>query len=210
MTSYYTYRITCTHPASTEKYYYGFRKTNKSPLDDNYWSSSSYVKQAIQKYGLEHFNKKIIKVFDNPEDAISHENRLHEKMQVDQHPLFFNKCKSTKWGYRVTGLVLSGKTYEEIHGEQRAAELKAQRSRDMKAYRQKNPVNGSKNPNYGNKWSDEQKRVLSEKHQGEKHPTFGWFWITNGHVSKKVPPGSEIPVGFTRGRKRTWKNQYGK
>ena len=210
MTTYYTYRITCHHPESKEKYYYGFRKTEKNPTDDNYWSSSKYVREAVKKYGIEFFSKKILKQFEDPHEAISHESRLHERLKVDVNPLFFNKCKSTKWGYRVTGLILAGKTYEEIHGEDRARELKRERSLSMKRHRQKHPVNGSKNPNYGNKWSLEQKKALSEKHKGTNHPTYGWFWINDGSVSKKISPDDTIPAGFVRGRLRTWKNQYGK
>jgi hypothetical protein len=60
---------------------------------------------------------------------------------------------------------------------------------------------GEDNSNYGNKWSDEQKRKLSEKRIGENHPTFGWIWITDGIISRKINPTIEsIPEDWRRGR----------
>ena len=60
---YYVYRITCSHPNSIEKYYYGYRSSKLLPKDDNYWSSSKYVIDAIKKYGSSFFTKKIVKIF---------------------------------------------------------------------------------------------------------------------------------------------------
>jgi hypothetical protein len=210
MTYYYTYRITCIHPNSKEKYYYGFRKSSKHPLQDNYWSSSKYVKESMAKYGLNYFKKKVIKIFDVAENAIEHESLLHERLNVDKNPLFFNKCKSTIWGFRSTGLILSGRSYEEIHGPERAKELKKQRSDDMKKWRADHPVSGSNNPNYANKWSEEKKAEFASKRQGADHPAHGSMWINNGIESKKILKSDTIPEGWVKGRLRTWKNQYGK
>lgn len=212
MTHYYTYRITCTHPNSIEKYYYGFRKSDLPPKEDNYWSSSKYVKEAILKYGIKNFKKKIIKVFDNSHDAISHESLLHERLSVDKNPTFFNRCKSTKWGYRVTGLMLSGRSYEEIHGSEKAELLKAQRSASMKQWRLNNPdsIRGANNPNYGNRWTAEQKNKLAAGRQGPNHPAYGQMWINNGSISKKIYKLDDVPQDWVRGRIRTWKNQFGK
>lgn len=43
-----------------------------------------------------------------------------------------------------------GKSYEQIHGETRATELKQSRSTSMIAHRQLNPIGGKKNPNFDN------------------------------------------------------------
>lgn len=212
MTYYYTYRITCIHPESVERYYYGFRKSSVHPKLDEYWSSSKYVKEALAKFGKSFFKKKIIKIFESAEDAIIHESKLHEKFKVDKHPKFFNKCRSTVWGFRSTGLVLSGKTYEEIHGVEKAKTLKSERSESMKQFRREHPesVVGSNNPNYGNKWSDEKRKVFAENRQKENHPAYGLIWINDGVSSKKIRNTENIPDGWCRGRIRTWQNQYGK
>jgi hypothetical protein len=207
---YYVYRITCYHPDSDQKYYYGFRKTNKNPNDDIYWSSSKYVKHAIDEFGVEYFSKKIIGIYKIREAAIEKEILLHEKFQVDKNPLFFNRAKQSKFGYNCTGDILKGKTYEELYGKERANEMKRHRSIAMKKHRAISSIAGNQNPNYGNKWTDDQKQKLSEQRQGNKHPAYGWFWVNNNVESIKLPPGSDIPIGYTKGRIRTWKNQHGK
>lgn len=199
---YYVYRITCTHPDSNEKYYYGYRKSKTSnPHDDNYWGSSKYLKEAIDRYGYEYFNKKILFTFDDHYEALGMESKLHHRLDVDKNKLFFNRSKQTGLTYGCTGEVNRGKTYEEIYGEEVAHKLKKERSEAMKRHRKENPVTGENNPNFGNNWSEEQKKNLSKQRQGKNHPAYGWFWITNGVDSKKVPPNTEIPEGWCKGRK---------
>lgn len=194
----YVYRITCTHPDSIEKYYYGSRSCDCLPQEDvYYWSSSKYVKNAITKYGRSFFRKKIIKIFENQADAIKFEIYLHEKFDVSKHILFFNKSKQTIWGTHCTGSVNKGKTYEEIYGYQKASILREVRSKKSMGKNHK----GIHNPMHGRKHSNESIIIMKECKRGDKHPTFGWFWITNGVASKKIPPDSIIPEGWKRGRK---------
>jgi hypothetical protein len=196
---YYVYRITCFHPNSKEKYYYGFRKS-VDPINDNYWSSSKYVKDAISNYGISYFKKKILKIFDNRIEAAKYESFLHEKFNVDKNEKFFNKCKSTIWGYNCTGDILAGKTYEEIHGLEKAASLKSARSQRIKQTISEGKFKGSNNPNYGNKWTEDMKNKMSEIHCGENHPQYGYIWINNLVEEKKIKPNSEIPNGWFPGR----------
>ena len=199
---YYVYRITCTHPHSIEKYYYGVRGTNKTPDQDFYWSSSKYVKDAIGTYGIVFFKKKILKTFADRQSAIAHEIFLHEKFNVDKHPLFFNRGKQTAWGFNCTGAVLKGKTYEEILGEEKAKQLKKQRSECQKKIANNK---GTNNPMYGKKHTPESKKKHSLKVSGDKHPQYGYFWVTNGVENRKINPLTDIiPVGWWKGRKTIW------
>lgn len=194
---YYVYRITCHHPLSEEKYYYGSRGSSIAPEQDNYWSSSKYVKEAIGQFGLEFFTKKIIKTFDTKEESLELEIRLHEKLSVDKHEKFFNRSKQSKWGYNCTGTVNKGKTYEEILGIERAAELRKLRSTNAKRKDNK----GKNNPMFGKKHSEEMKNKLSNDRTGDLHPTFGWKWITDGITSRKINPTvTDIPNGWVYGR----------
>jgi hypothetical protein len=80
-------------------------------------------------------------------------------------------------------------------------------------------VLGEKNPNYGNKWSKEQKEKLSEYRKqfiGEKNPMYGKkrkdlsernkkpkHWMTNGEVDKLIlieDYDYYISIGFQKGR----------
>lgn len=194
---YYVYRIICFHPESICKYYYGYRSSKIDPILDNYWSSSSYLKEAIAIYGKQWFKKKIIKVYYNKKDALSMEIKFHEKFQVHTNPLFFNKCKQTKLGFYCFGDTIRGKTYEEIHGEEKANLLRKQRSEKAKGKNNK----GVNNPMYGKNHTKEVKKYQSSLKQGEKHPQYGWSWITNGVENNKVNlKKDKIPQGWKLGR----------
>ena len=202
----YVYRITCLNEMSVEKYYYGSRSSKLEPKSDDYWSSSKYIKIAIDKFGIKYFKKKIIKTFLTREDALKYEMLLHEKFSVDKNPIFFNKSKASNFGIKITGLFSKDKTYEELYGEEKAKKLKIIRAENFK----KIDKNGIKNPMYGKKHSEEMKMKLSIDRQGEKHPAFKSFWITNGKENIKLKYGSKIPSGFYLGRTHSFKENFQK
>lgn len=65
---------------------------------------------------------------------------------------------------------------------------------------------GSKNPNFGNKWTDEQKKAMSEKLNKVKriNPMLGKIRINNGIVNSSINIGEEVPKGYKMGMIR-WK-----
>lgn len=69
----YVYRITCLHPETPPEYYYGMRTSNVVPDQDNHWSSSKTVKEAIKKKGLQYFRKKLIAVYSTKTQALAYE-----------------------------------------------------------------------------------------------------------------------------------------
>ncbi len=52
----------------------------------------------------------------------------------------------------------------------------------------------------GHEVTAETRSKISNSLKGTKHPQFGSFWITDGIVSQKLKPGSNIPSGWRRGR----------
>lgn len=112
---YYVYRITCTHPASLEKYYYGLRCSKCHPKEDTrYWSSSRYVKEAINQFGSTYFTKKIVSIYSTREQALLKEIQLHAFFDVKNHPLFFNRANQTTIKFSTLGLFHSNETKTKI------------------------------------------------------------------------------------------------
>lgn len=71
---YYVYKTT---NLINKKIYIGFHSTND--LEDGYLGSGKALKRAIEKYGPENFEKEIIEIFDNREDAETLERLLVNK-----------------------------------------------------------------------------------------------------------------------------------
>ena len=93
---FYVYRLTCTHPESPQKYYYGSRSSKVPPEQDcQYWSSSRVVQQAVKKYGELWFKKKMLVTYPTREQALLKEIELHLRFDVKSHPLFFNRVNQT-------------------------------------------------------------------------------------------------------------------
>lgn len=111
----YVYRIT---NKNENKHYYGKRSSNLHPLFDlgiKYFSSSrdgDFIKN--QKVNPEFFKYKIIKIFDNLQDALDLEIKLHLKFRVGKHSAFYNIVTQTHSKFDSTGkfpsISTSGKT----------------------------------------------------------------------------------------------------
>lgn len=94
--SFYVYRLTCTHPDSVARYYYGVRTCRGRPEEDStYWSRSRVVAHARITLGPLCFHKKIVSVHATREEALAKEIRLHRYFDVRTHPLFFNRANQT-------------------------------------------------------------------------------------------------------------------
>ena len=103
MQVYYVYRLTCHHPETVKRYYIGFRSCRGNPVTDPYWSSSKPVKEGIARFGPEAFTKKIIAVYPTKKQALALEVKLHARLDVKNHPLFFNQSKQTSTKFTTSG-----------------------------------------------------------------------------------------------------------
>jgi hypothetical protein len=68
------------------KEYIGFHSTDD--LEDGYLGSGKLLLQAIEKYGIEHFHKTILYMFDNKKDAEDCERKLVNKEYVERRDTY--------------------------------------------------------------------------------------------------------------------------
>jgi len=111
----YVYRIT---NFIDNKHYYGARSTNMNPIEElgiSYFSSSldGYFKED-QLLNTNNYKYKIIRIFENREDAISFEIYLHNKFNVAINPNFYNNAKQTSTGFDRLGKLHTNETKNKI------------------------------------------------------------------------------------------------
>jgi hypothetical protein len=100
--NHYVYLIEQKNPLPGQPVQYiGVRSCECNVGDDEYMSSSKYVKEAIEKYGKNQFNKIILKRFDNRRDANKYEMQLQEEFDVSKSNFFFNRIKTKENGLGV-------------------------------------------------------------------------------------------------------------
>ena len=135
----YTYRITNLNPTDNRKYYYGVRSSKCHPKYDNYWSSSKYLKEDINKLGKDNFKKKIIKIFITRQEALKHEIFLHNKFNVAKNSVFYNRAKQTNTGFDITGTNRSQSsiTRQKISSSSKGKILSETHKNNIKIARQK-------------------------------------------------------------------------
>jgi len=113
--THYVYRIT---NVLLNKHYYGSRSCKCNPYDDlgiKYFSSSKDKDfKKDQKEHPEHYRYKIIKIFENRNDAYALEILLHEKFDVGINENFYNRSKQTSTRFNTYGLKYSEETLKKM------------------------------------------------------------------------------------------------
>jgi len=97
----YTYLIANLNVTSKERYYIGVHSSNN--LDNNYMSSSTYLKDIIKLSINGNFEKTIIEIWPTRAGAIMHEIWLHGWYNVKDNRLFYNKSNAIDNGFDTTG-----------------------------------------------------------------------------------------------------------
>ena len=89
----YFYKIT---NRINNHFYYGVHNTNN--LDDGYMGSGKRLHIAYKKYGIENFEKEILKFFDSKEEAFEYESEIVTEELVNDNNCY-NLCTGGKSGY---------------------------------------------------------------------------------------------------------------
>jgi hypothetical protein len=197
------------------KIYIGKHQTKG--LNDGYMGSGKHLNYAIQKYGIENFEKEILFVFETEAEMNAKEAELvtEEFVKEDTN---YNLCPGGKGGFSYinktpgirNGFEHRPETNKELNS--RAAKRRKELSEtnpEWKANFSKSVQNGlikyyETNPGtFTNKTHTEEtkKKLRKSKNQGSKNSQFGTMWITNGQKNKKIKKEVDIiPEGWYKGR----------
>ena len=102
----YVYQLTNTKPITSEQLYIGVHSSNILPEEDNYMSSSKYIKLAIKHQG-DVFKKEILSLWDTREEAANEEIRLHSEIGVSTNERYYNRYDSNNTSFTTEGKVVA-------------------------------------------------------------------------------------------------------
>lgn len=168
------------------KAYIGVRSCACSVEQDNYYSSSKLIHDAIRN-GVK-FTKTVLALWPTRQDALSHEILLHDIFDVHVNPNFYNRAKQTseKFTCSNSGFKHSEKT-RELFRKQKAGinhPNYGKRGEGTTAYGHRHSPEqidkmknfGEKNGMYGKKHHNDTIKKMSENRKdqhGENNPFYG-------------------------------------
>ena len=213
---YFIYKIT---NKLNNMVYIGVHKTKN--IYDGYMGSGTKIREAVEEYGIENFDKEILEFFDNETDMYEKEKYLVNKEFVkdknsynvaiggkgggftleDQKNGWYkhNDALNVKYGANYQNVIsrLGVNALEKKYGVNWASKIS---SMGRIKYNELYP-NGSF---FGKKHKQETKEKISKKmkinSQGSGNSQYGTMWITNGQINKKIKKEVQIPEGFKKGR----------
>lgn len=199
---YIIYKITNT---LNGKYYIGKHQT--TDLNDGYLGSGKLLKRAIEKYGVEHFTKEILHIFDNEVEMNAKEKELVVICEES-----YNLCPGGRggFGYINANLDLTEiriKNLEKSRTPEKIKEATAHSSSTMKRTHELGKITHDRRTFLGKRHTPETKEKMSQskkgKTSGEKNSQFGTVWLTNGTQNIKVQKSLidlYLSNGFYKGR----------
>lgn len=188
------------------KIYIGVHKTKD--LDDIYMGSGTYLKRVQKKYGVENFEKTILKFFDNAEDMFKEEAEIVNSEFLLREDVY-NLAKGGRGGNHlpIEQSIYYGKNSKENKLGWFSDESREKRIKTMV----ENQSGSAYNLELRNEMVDrdrspeaiaKRKKTYAERghSQGEKNSQFGTMWITNEAENKKIKKDDLIPEGWRKGR----------
>jgi len=184
------------------KIYIGVHRTEN--LNDDYMGSGSIIKKAIEKYGVENFERTILQFFSSPEEMYA-----REKEVVNED---FLKRSDT---YNIRRGGLGGfdhiNTNDELLAKKRAnlkiaiAEKRCGGTigwtdESFRKTKAQAALNNEQGLTRGWHHTEKFKQEQSKRQAGKNNSQFGSMWITNGLENKKVSKNSPLQEGWRKGR----------
>lgn len=209
---YLIYKIT---HRDSDMYYIGAHKTND--INDGYMGSGKYIKLAIEYYGIENFDKKILFNFSTEDEMWEKEKELvnfndemsYNMMEGGSGGWTAVNEKLTPEHYRTAGKKGSDAFIKKMESDPEFKNRHIETSRrNMKKLWKKQPHLFD---NFHCDWTGRtHKQSTIEKmktthaknnhQQGFRNSMYGKMWITNGVISTRIMKNEMIPEGWRKGR----------
>jgi len=192
-------------------------------MNDGYMGSGVVIQHAIEKYGIENFEKVVLEFFGTPEAMYAKEKDVVDEeflAQDDVYNLmrggfggfdFINKHgfgnqqkHGTMGGNAHSHKIKTDQEYREYHSGLSSLRMQLRRAAGDSSV---NIFTAEFNKEMNRRSTSESAKAKRKEtfakigHQkGEKNSNFGTMWITNGTENKKVKKTDNIPDGWYRGR----------
>lgn len=129
------------------KFYFGYKTIKKD--NGHYYGSSKYLKEDIQKYGIQCFKKPVVHYYETEKEALEAEEKYLYKVNASKNPNFYNRINgNAKW--TTVNTVYSPEQYKKSHykiflkGDQRTEAQKKGAKTKYKKGRSAERINADK------------------------------------------------------------------
>lgn len=195
---YYMYQI---KNKVTGKIYVGVHKT--SNIDDGYMGSGKVIRAAINKHGIENFEKTILETFESSEEMFRREKEIVNEDFLSREDVYnlrrggtggFDYLNKTGQNNSAKQYLKGGQTYAlrlEKDEEFRKAESERKSALNRQQYAN-GRVSVFKDSVLQKELSDRAKQV-----------NLGSMWINNSTHEQKIKKTDPMPDGWVKGRLRT-------
>ena len=197
------------------KVYVGSHSTHN--LDDGYMGSGKLIRSAIQKYGVNNFDKCYLGFFDDIAEMFNYEKSIVNEEFV-KSDLTYNLKEGGDggWEYVNSNLLNKSKNQQSLGGKEASLRRKTDEAK-MKLHKERASSNMKRahlegkiryDTKLGTPTSDETKEKISlsmkGKNAGSQNPQFGTRWISNPilKINKKLSHGEDLPDGWAYGRNK--------
>ena len=213
---YYLYEI---KNLVNSKIYVGVHKTRN--MNDGYMGSGKVIRSAIEKYGIENFQKVILETFNDEKDMYAREKEIVNEDFLSRKDVYNLRRGGTggfDWinnqgknlyghngipGYGGENLLDGNELKQRLLAQGRWDEHVDKLSKKARQRYEQGFVNGFKNK----KHLEITKRQIGEKtslaQRGNKNSQFGTRWIYNDALQKsmRIKKTDPVPEGWAVGRK---------
>jgi hypothetical protein len=203
------------------KKYVGVHKTKVE--DDGYMGSGKVIKRAIEKHGIENFTKTILEYFDTQEAMFAREKEVVTDEFLERDDVYnlrrggfggfdhinknsmqgFKNVETAKLGRinaNASMFVKYGSDWKKVISSFANSTESIQKGLLTKKNNGYKPDSSHMNTDKAN--TKRKDTFKKNGHQsGSKNSMFGKMWITDGTYNKTITKDSEIPAGWSKGRK---------